>query len=210
MKKINKQEPAFFSEFFQKYKPKIWDDIANIREEMRAYMLSGLSNDPNTEEHNEQNYQCAYTEKRIDSDNTSSHIDHFKKRNDFPQQVCEWSNLFAACNSEDYGAKYKDKTKNIDYALLINPAVDEPSEYFEYSFTGAIVPKSQEKSAKDYKRAQYTIDTFNLNARSLVEERKTAIDIYNSSAKESSNLSELKDIIAQFDAMIAYLYATDA
>lgn len=40
MQKINKgNPPAFFSDFIKKSKPKDWNDIAPIREQLRKYIL---------------------------------------------------------------------------------------------------------------------------------------------------------------------------
>ncbi len=211
MKRIHKQAPAFFSDFVKKQKPTIWADIAPIREDIRTYMLLGLSNNENTDKHNEQNYQCAYTEVDIEPESDKSHVDHFRKQSLFPKLIFDWDNLFACCNSDNYGARYKDQhIKAADYDLLINPALDEPSAYFQYSFTGEILPKSNKKDSKEYERAQKTIDIFNLNDRALIERRKTAIELFRNSTPYCENVQEYKAIIAQFDAMIAYLCTTDA
>ena len=68
MKKVSKEEPAFFSEHIAKEKPKNWNELITkgVGIDIREYILK-----------NEQNYQCAYTEVRINSDISSSHIDHF-------------------------------------------------------------------------------------------------------------------------------------
>ncbi len=78
MRKIDKKEPDFYKEIIRKYKPEKWNDIHN-KADIRFYMLS-----------DEQNFQCAYTELRIEPE--TSHIDHYIKQsfilNDF--QLCNY------------------------------------------------------------------------------------------------------------------------
>ena len=60
MKRINKGEPVFYSNFIRRNNPVEWNDIAEIRSNIRTYMLSGLVPDETIERHqiiSEQNYQ---------------------------------------------------------------------------------------------------------------------------------------------------------
>jgi hypothetical protein len=109
--------------------------------------------------------------------------------------------MLVSCNSERYGAKYKDKQIKIktDYEELLNPVEERPARYIEFSLTGNVQPV--ESSIKGEK----TISTFNLNERSLVERRKTAI----------INLLKMKDYLTEeemllsfgeFESMIQQLY----
>ncbi len=114
MRKINKAEPDFFTKYIKKQKPKNWEDIKekSFSFEVREYQLI-----------NEQNFQCAYTEILIDDASEQyCHVEHFKKRDLFPKETFNWNNLFTCCNSEKYGAKYKDNSSKIrqeDYQYLV-------------------------------------------------------------------------------------------
>jgi uncharacterized protein (TIGR02646 family) len=191
VKKINKTEPTFYLESLRKENSKTWADVSN-KTELRAYMLG-----------KEQNNQCAYTEMRINS--TDSHIDHYIKQ-DFigkglfrPTNVFLWHNLFAASNNEYFGAKYKDKNiKPEDYGSILNPAVDNPAEHLEYSFTGDILPKNNSPKGKK------TIEMFNLNDKVLVKERRdVAVQI--KSIYFGYSIDDLINTFGRFEGMIRYL-----
>jgi uncharacterized protein (TIGR02646 family) len=190
MKKINKTEPppVFFTDFIKKHKPNNWGDCIEITAELRNQMLS-----------EEQNYQCAYCESSITSDNSKSHIDHYKRKAGhlFPELECMYNNLLVSCNKRDHCAKSKDnkmKTKG-DYSDLINPVVEEPSEHFEYSYTGDIL-------AKD-KKAEYTIRMFNLNCESLVGQRKKLTK----ELKNIKNQFELEEVVSIFGKFESFIRA---
>ncbi len=113
MRKINKAEPSFYSDYIKKKSPKVWKDLESIlKNDIREYQLI-----------NEQNFQCAYTEILIDDASEQyCHVEHFKKRDLFPKETFNWNNLFTCCNSEKYGAKYKDNSSKIrqeDYQYLV-------------------------------------------------------------------------------------------
>ena len=193
MKTVIKKEPNFYSNFISKNKPKIWKTVSQeIGFECRIYMLS-----------EEQNFQCAYTEISIEPEN--AHIDHFIKQSFiksglFSVSITEWNNLFTTCNYEYFGAKHKDKNiKKEDYNVIINPAKDNPNEYFDYTFTGEILP------INDNQKARKTIELFNLNDNGLVEQRKTVAEfvklMYNQFA-----VNELVNSINKFESFIRTLY----
>lgn len=66
MRKINKSEPDFYKGQIKNNKPRRWEDIQN-KTDIRLYMLC-----------EEQNYQCAYTETRLEPE--TSHTDHYIKQ----------------------------------------------------------------------------------------------------------------------------------
>ena len=91
-----------------------------------------------------------------------AHIDHFRKRDMFPNLTFDWNNLFVDGMSESYGARFKDKNiKKGDYALLISPAEENVERFFSYMQNGEIVV-AEGLSADDAKRAAFTIKAFNL------------------------------------------------
>ncbi len=98
MKQITKTEPQIYGDFITQNSPPEWGDVSKaIGYDLRMHLLI-----------KEQNYQCAYTELRVEPEDT--HIDHFRKQSLFQRLKFDWNNLLASCNSEAYGAKYKDKS----------------------------------------------------------------------------------------------------
>lgn len=148
----------------------------------------------------EQGNCCAYTEIRI-SESTNSHIDHYRTRNLFPQLTFDYHNMLVSCNSEEYGAKHKDKQiKAIeDYDDLINPVKEVPSDFIEFAYTGEVL--SVEGSVKGEK----TISFFNLNAKALVERRKTMATCM-LQMKDYLTEEEIVESIGEFETMVRQLY----
>jgi uncharacterized protein (TIGR02646 family) len=192
VKKINKNCPDFYSNACKG--AKTWADVKD-KPGLHRYMLD-----------NEQNGQCAYTEISVTANN--SHIDHFVKQEFLNKglfrhlDIFDWENLFTACMSEEYGAKYKDKHKHIrpeDYKFLINPATENPADYLEYTFTGDILAK--DNNAK----GEQTIRLFNLNAPALKERRKAVALQLNSYGSQFSCEELVKDL-REFESMVTALY----
>ncbi|MEA3451871.1 MAG: retron system putative HNH endonuclease [Bacteroidota bacterium] len=150
-----------------------------------------------------QNNQCAYTEKLINSKN--SHIDHFKKQNVIKQglfNICifSWNNLLTSYNNEFYGAKFKDKKiKNNDYGNLINPIIENPNDFLEYSTTRQII------AINENIKGQATIDLLNLNDYELVSQRKTVAMQVESMHNEFS-VNEIVKFIGKFESFIKGIY----
>jgi len=169
MQTIIKNEPDFFKSAIKKVKqPKIskaWEDenIKKIKSELREHIIK------------EQQNLCAYCEIKLEHLDRLS-IDHFQKRDIFPELTLEYNNLFVSCVSDNRCENYKDKlslTKE-DYNKIIHPVFENPEDYFEYDLGGKIIPKENlDKFA--YEKAKFTIETFNLNDRKLVEDRKKII-----------------------------------
>ncbi len=169
MLKSNKSSaPAIFVDYFKHNKTSVWEDIdGSIRKSWREYILN-----------HEQNGLSAYTEEPCDA--SHSHIDHFRRRTDFPKLTFEWSNFIVDGVNANYGAKYKDDTekhKRPDYNMLINPAAEEPQYYFEYTGDGMIEPR-QGLNEAEKERAIYTKNMFNLNHPALVYKRKLIFDTF--------------------------------
>lgn len=189
MKRVTKgKTPDFFTKFIVRNHPKVWEDISLIRQQLRSHIL------------NEQNKLCAYTELRIDmADN--SHIDHYHTRNLFPDETFKYDNLLVSCNSESYGAKYKDKhvkTKE-DYKELINPVKDSPTDFIEYGLTGRV------EAIKDCIKGVRTISFFNLNEKRLVQRRKVAVENL-LKMKEYLTEDEMVASLGEFETMVRQLY----
>jgi len=189
MKKIDKIEPDFYQKYTSRNRPESWNQMSfDIGFDMRTYMLL-----------EEQNFQCAYTEIRIEPE--QSHIDHFKKKSLFPHLTFYWNNLLTSSNYDFYGARFKDKhIKKEQYQHIINPVTENPQQYLTYSFTGEILIDSNDEKVKK------TVEIFNLNERSLVEQRKTVAKVVKSMCSQFT-VEELIDSIGKFESLIRTLYS---
>lgn len=181
--------PLFYLDYIKKQRPEQWEDITPVRSMLRHHLWEG------------QGRVCAYTELRIgDSVSSCCHIDHFKTRNLFPELTFEYSNLLVACNSEYYGAKYKDKQvkSKEDYKNLINPVNEQMADHVQYTFEGKAMPLSGSRKGEN------TISIFNLNEKSLLNQRKRIIH-YLRSMKDFSE-DEVVMYIGEFETMVRQLY----
>ena len=191
MKKINKTKPPpiLFTNFTKKHKPKNWGDCIEITAELRNLMLN-----------EEQNCQCAYCESAITSDDSKSHIDHYKRKAGhlFPELEFKYNNLLVSCNNRYRCAKHKDDNINKgDYDNLINPVTDNPDKHFDYSITGDIL-------AKD-KKAEKTIYMFNLNYESLINRRKTlAFNIHG--YRDQFEMEEVIMVFGEYESFIRSIW----
>ena len=192
MKKINKTIPKFYSDFIKRNKPVNWNGINDIRPQLRKYILE-----------TEQNSQCAYCESYISSDNSSSHIDHYRRKagHMFPKLQFEYDNLLVSCNKYYCCAKTKDslvKSRD-DYNNIVDPVHDEPTEYFEY-LLGDIIPNklNQEKG-------ENTIRVFYLQHKSLVRQRRdiaSAVMGY----KDYLSLEDVIKELGEFESFIRFIW----
>lgn len=187
---IDKLPYPEFINFVQRNNPQNWEGIdAVVRTNTRKYILE-----------KEQSNQCAYTELPLEYEKDNSHIDHLKQKDSafFPELTVEWWNLFVSCNSDDFGGKYKDgkylkgKTK-ADNALIINPALENPNEYFELTNWGELTVKGDLQGVARTK-AEETIKAFNLNHTSLQDRRREMIQ----SVKDYKNGSLDSELIIEF------------
>lgn len=181
MKTINKPNavPDFFQNYHKHHSVASWDDVdSESRSLWREYILDV-----------EQRGLGAYTEAPCVKD--TSHIDHFKKRSDFPQLTFCWSNMFVDETNEKYGARFKDRKSRLDYSLLISPATANVERFFEYYEDGSIAP-NRHLDQNSTERARYTIDTFNLNHPALKGMRCEIFDTFFSvtSRGDASQLAE--------------------
>lgn len=202
MRKINKGNPIQeFSDFVSANHPAQWDQLDySVRIKTREHILI-----------KEQNYICGYTELPIDINNTSSHIDHYKKRNLYPNLCFSWNNLIVASNDDDFGARYKDNNYIItpnQYSFILNPVTDNPNDYFEYATWGEIIPKKSGLTEAEKDKADETIKAFKLDHQSLINRRKTLFSILNS-YDSAFSLDEIKRILSEygFTSVIEYYYS---
>lgn len=109
--------------------------------------------------------------------------------------------MLVSCNSEKYGAKYKDKQvkEKEDYKELINPIIDLPADFIEFGLTGKV------KTVNDCTKRKQTISFFNLNEKSSVERRKTAVTNF-LQMKEYLTENEMVESLGEFETMVRQLY----
>jgi len=124
----------------------------------------------------EQNQLCGYTELYI-GNLEDSHIDHYRKREDFSTLTFEWNNLVVSIGGKNlenlpYGAHYKDNTykiKKTEYSSIFNPVIDNVENYFHYDEFGMI--------RADEGKVKKTVKVFNLNHPYLKERRANIIKL---------------------------------
>lgn len=168
---IEKTPYPEFVDFIERNKPQNWDALdATVRINTRKYILV-----------EEQGNQCAYTELPVEYEKNSSHIEHLKRKDSafFPELTFEWTNLFVSCNASDFGGKHKDDTYlrrkgKADNALILNPATENPADFFELKSWGELTIK-ENLNDTDRRKAETTIDAFNLNHNSLIQRRTEMI-----------------------------------
>jgi len=185
MFQISKDEPQYFTSAKSKVKlPKVkdaWSDnnIDLVRARLRKDILD-----------REQKGLCAYCEKKISSHSKMANIDHFETRNLVPEKTLDYQNLLVSCNTLGRCSCFKDSQKSLlktkdDYRNIVNPVNENPSDFFDYLFSGELIPLDE--------KAEFTIKIFNLNHQSLYDERKLLAD----SLKYCQNLS-LDEIYEEF------------
>ena len=120
-----------------------------------------------------QSGMCAYCERKLDSSDARTRIDHFLPQSS-PQgmsRIFDWSNHYLSCDCSETCDCHKDA----DTREIVNPDTDDPSRFFMYVSTGALCV-AQGLSVKDRQKAQNTIDVLNLRCPSLESSRVIAFN----------------------------------
>lgn len=184
MKFIKKrEEPREFSVWKQKenenWKP-TWSDLRddsmrpeqNPKTALRSTLL------------HEQGYICCYCGRRIDHD--SSHIEHLKPRQTYPELSLDYFNLLASCpgysenTKEDFtiprpthehcGHK---KQNWYDTDLMVSPLDEDCETYFTYTAFGEILARKDDDVEL---AAQETIKRLGLNYPQLETARRRIVE----------------------------------
>ncbi len=162
--------------------------------------------------------RCHYCE-----DSLADEIEHFYPKDLYPDKAFVWDNYLLSCGPCN-GAKsnqfaifdpitdemvWLDKNRPIEAptgkAVLINPRKEDPLPFLflDLSDTFFFEPFEDEEDTLEYKRAEYSIDTLQLNQRGLDKQRKNAFGNYRarlkeyiSSKKENQPVEVLNNIIA--------------
>lgn len=174
MRRLNKGKPlSEFVTYRVRHAPKNWDEFGDgcgtLKQQMTQVMLT-----------DEQDSLCGYTELPIGSRDTC-HIDHYKKRSQFPSLIFEWDNFVVATMDDDFGARYKDLVYRIqihEYSQIINPVLTNAQDYFYYPDydLGNILPKLGLDATKKA-MAEKTIEVFNLRHPALKRKRGQVIQL---------------------------------
>lgn len=148
-----------------------WDNFGG-RKEVLYFLLD------------EQYQLCCYSEIRADQEGLGYHIEHVNNKSQYPAQTFDFANLaasaldsvtglssFSAQGLEVFGGHAVGKRGTVDFTRFISCHQSDCRRYFAYLSDGRVVP-AQGLTAVDHDRAQYTIDTLNLDSPFLVTRRQ--------------------------------------
>lgn len=147
-----------------------------------------------------QGRRCAYCEGGIDE--LGQHIEHFRRKRDYPALTFDWSNLFWSCDQTDSCGHFKDRgTGAYNPDDLVDPCGDDPDEYFLFRSDGTIsvregLPPNREHSAVE------TLRVFSLNPQwgRLRNMRQAAVAGYIRDADEAASAGLTPDEIRAYFA----------
>lgn len=133
---------------------------------------------------NEQYQLCCYSELRADQEGLGYHIEHVENKSQNPARTFDYRNLaasaldsandlsaFKAKGQEIFGGHASGKQGHIDLARFVTCHQVDCRRYFAYLSDGRVVP-AQGLNTQEQDRAQYTIDTLNLNSHYLITRRQ--------------------------------------
>lgn len=99
-------------------------------------------------------FKCCYCEKRIGPGEPDMHVDHFKPKSLYPEEVVEWTNLNPSCPDCNRSKSEHDTIRE----PIVNPCTEDPHEYF-YLKSYRYKPIDTAPNSK----ARITIDILGLN-----------------------------------------------
>ena len=206
MIQITKNEPTFFTDAKKKIKSshfvssawyKLGKDEENFKTKLREHILL-----------KEQNMLCAYCNQEIEADENNSNTDHFKKRANCPKETLEYKNLLVSCKSEFHCEKIKDNFKFThcsEFDKIVNPAIENPNDFFDYSIDGDILVKDG-LSKQDEEKAKFTIEVFELNNSSLKKDRAKIGDSLSFYHNYNYEIDDILNDIIQYPSFIKSIY----
>ena len=194
--KRDKADIGKFNSWAKKKKLKKWQDFsARTAPYIDAYIA--------TREYIreiEQSHLSAYTEKPL---GVKTHIDHFRKRNLYPNLTFDYNNFLVDDLNDNYGACHKDNNAAVTKATfdgtdrIFNPASENMTDYIEFTFNGEMIPKDN-PDPKIIKRVNETIRVFNLNHNSLKDTRREIIRLVLSYRKSGFTPADIKKNMEEF------------
>ncbi len=189
MRKISKGEPLeIFTAYLRQHSPRQWEELpSEISSQCRIHILVM-----------EQDCLGGYTEKPLDKDSSSLHIDHFRKRQLFNTDVFKWDNFIVDEKNTPYGADAKDGKNGVksreEYSMIVNPVYEDPHYYFQYMVDGEMMP-SDRLGGAERDKAQHTIEVFNLNHPMLCSLRKSKIGQVRSLKTGNLSATEVAEVL---------------
>lgn len=123
-----------------------------------------------------QGKRCAYCEGNLYA---GGHIEHFRRKRDYPLLCFEWTNLFLSCDSSKHCGHYKDRPggKPYDPADLIKPDAEDTDAFFYFHSSGEVRVRGK-IAAADQARAEETIRVFKLDDYALEAARERSLRAY--------------------------------
>lgn len=120
---------------------------------------------------------CCYCEARIDPTPKSSHIEHYYPQSTYPEQQLLYDNLLLSCNGSDsHTARHCGHAKgDADPKSFVSPLDRDCQEQFHFQRDGRI-EKKHHQSLELKKDPALTIETLNLNASTLIRQRRNIFD----------------------------------
>lgn len=135
----------------------------------------------------EQFHLCCYSELRADEEGLGYHIEHVENKRQNPRRTFDYANLaasaldsandlgtFKARGNEVFGGHGPGKTGAygpVDFHRFITPHQSDCRRFFAYLSDGRVTP-ADDLDDTERDRAQYTIDTLNLNSAFLITRRR--------------------------------------
>lgn len=112
--------------------------------------------------------KCIYSEVRLGENSTCEEVEHFYPKSIYPDKVVEWGNLMPTCKI--CNAKKGDVDPN--KVALINPYIDNPSDYIAFS---GFICVAINRNVKGENSIQY----YNLNHTHFTRPRQHQIGLNN-------------------------------
>lgn len=154
-----------------------------------------------------QDGKCAYCEAKVDLH--EGHIEHFRRKNPkwFPELTFVWSNLYYSCCKKGTCGRHKDRVlSRSDVDKLIDPCVDDPEEFLQFTFDGNVTACSNLDN-DGLSRAMLTISTFNLRHEELVDARRNTLKGYEWLKKRSAKeIDEYLDDLSSETPFLTAIY----
>lgn len=186
---INRSQPLeMFTDYVKHFNPTNWDNFVTQHNDLYKDIRLQLEAD--------QFYLSGYTELPLSK---GTHIDHFLKKDMFPQNVFDWQNYVVDDHNNNYGADYKDRHVHtrVDNEKLISPINEYPQHFFTYQVSGKIIARDNLKN-EEKERAKYSIDNFNLNHNLLVKKRLAMLRLIDSYQKGGLDKGDIITALKDF------------
>jgi len=176
MLKIEKVEkPGFFGSWIK--------NEEGCNQALREYILE-----------KEQQHVCCYCEKKVTAYGETSHIEHIRPRDKFPQLKNAYNNLSVSCQIKGRCGHAKGNTFN-EYFII--PTEENPGDYLTYSLNGEMRPIDNNQKGRE------TIEILNLNAPKLIGARKVMF-IQLHEMKNSPGCDDFEKHFNEYPTLITY------